>query len=100
MPESGSRGGTWSWGLYLVLGGVLSPKGVYLVLGVYLVPGGVLSPKGVSGPGGCLVPGGVWSLGGVCSWRVSAPGGSAQGGVVSHHALRQTPPREQNDKQV
>ena len=36
--------------------------------------------------GGCLLPGGV-RYGGM-----SAPGRSALGGVVSQHALRQTPP--------
>ena len=35
------------------------------------------------------------SVGWVSAWGVSAPGG-----VVSQHALRQTPPCEQNDKQV
>ena len=68
MPESTSRGG-----------GVLSPRHVYLVpgRGGYLVPGGVLSP------GGCVCSG----VGGV-----SGPGGVCSGGVVSQHALRQTPP--------
>ena len=33
--------------------GVLSPRGVYLVLGVYLVPGVCLPKGGVPGPGGC-----------------------------------------------
>ena len=68
MPESASGGG-------LVLGGVF-------------VFGPVSAPRGVSAPGGCLVLG------------VSAPRGvSASGGsVVSQHALRQTPPCEQNDK--
>ena len=65
----------------LLLGGVLSPRGVYLA------QGGVLSPRGVSGPRGCLVLGGVCS-GGVWSLGVSAPGGlllgvSAPGGVCS-----------------
>ena len=87
----------------------LVPAGVYLVLGMYLVPGVCLIP-------GCL-------LGGVCSQGVSvprgrgvsdpgegvsAPGGACSGGVcsggcmcvVSQHALRQTPPCEQNDRQV
>ena len=41
-----------------------------------LVPGGAW-PGGTSGSGGCLVLGGAWSQG---------------GGVVSQHALRQTPP--------
>ena len=51
---------------------------------------------------------GVSALGGVCFRGLSTPGGwgcllwgvSASGGVVSQHALRQTPPCEQNDKQV
>ena len=45
------------------------------------------------GPGGCLVLGGAWSGGAV-------PG--SLGGVVSQHALRQTPPPpcEQNDRFV
>ena len=43
--------------------------------------------RGVPGPGGCLVLGGVWSQGGVWSWG----DGSGPGGVVSQHALRQTP---------
>ena len=56
--------------------------------------------------GGSAPGGGVFAPGGVCSWGVSAPrgmclllgggvsalGGSALGGVVSQHALRQTPP--------
>ena len=76
---------------------------------VYLVPGGVLSPVGVlspeactwfwgmSGSKGCLLwgvsalgvsaPRRVSALGGVCSW-----GGCLLLGVVSQHALRQTPP--------
>ena len=71
-------------------------------------PGGCLL-RGISAlgdcllGGGCLLPGGVCSrgcllLGGVCSWGgVSAPRGCLlQGvsalGVVSQHALRQTPP--------
>ena len=42
---------------------------------------------GGSGPGGCLF------LGGFLLWGGSGPGGvSAPGGVVSQHALRQTPP--------
>ena len=49
---------------------------------------------------------GVSALGrGVCSWVVSAPGGVsapvfAAGGLVSQHALRQTPPCEQNHRHV
>ena len=60
------------------LGGVCSG-------GVCSWVGGVCSGVpgwGVSAPGGCL----VW--GGVCSWW--------GGGVLSKHALRQTPPCEQN----
>ena len=94
-----------------LLWGVSAPGGS--ALGVS-APGG--SAWGVSAPGGggwgvcfwgCL-PLGVSAWGGVCSrgcllwgacllWGVSAPGG---GGVVSQHAPRQTPPCEQNDKQV
>ena len=45
------------------------------------LPGrGVSAPGGVPAPGGCL----VWGLGG--------GGGLLPGGVVSQHALRQTPP--------
>ena len=55
-------------GVYLVLGGVLSPRRVYLVLGVYLVPGGVWLWGGVCSQG-------VSALGGVCSREVSALGG-------------------------
>ena len=47
-----------------------------------MVPGGVLGPRG------CMVMGGAWSR-----------GGHGLGGVVSQHALRQTP-REQNYRQV
>ena len=73
--------------------------------------------------GGCLVPGGVPGPGGVCSWGVSAlggllkgvpgpagvcsggvsglggylvPVGPGQGGLVSQHALRQTPSPERD----
>ena len=66
--------------------------GVFALAGVS-APGG--SASGVSVPGGgCLVLGVVPGLGDVCSWGVSVPGifGSApRGGVVSQHALRQTP---------
>ena len=65
----------------LCAGGVLSPGGMYLVPGGVLSPrGGVLSPgglylvPGVSGLGGCL----LW---GVCSGGVSAWGGLLQGGL-------------------
>ena len=99
-------------GVYLVLGGVLSPRGCLvqgcLVWGVSglagLVPGDVWSGGclllDVSAPGGCLL-GGMSAPRGCLLWGegVSAPGGSAPrgrvsapGGVVSQHALRQTPP--------
>ena len=71
-----------------------------------LLPGGCLFRgcllRGVSGPGGCLVRG-VSGLGGVCSqgglvWGVCSQGDVCSGGmsapregVVSQHALRQTP---------
>ena len=49
----GPGGCTWSQGVYLVLGGIPGPRGVYLVpkgdctwsWGVYLVPGGVPGPR-------------------------------------------------------
>ena len=76
------RHGTWDRGGYSHPGGCL--------LRGMSAPGGCLL-RGVSAPGrGCLLPGGVSALGGgvcVCSWGVSA-----SGGVVSQHALRQTPP--------
>ena len=53
-----------------------------------------VSALGVSAPRGMSVPG-VSAPRGVCSQGVSAPRG-----VVSQHALRQTPLREQNDRQV
>ena len=58
-----------------------------------LLPGGGVCSGGVcSQGGGCLLLGG-----GVCSWGGclvggSAPGGCLLGGLVSQHALRQTPP--------
>ena len=64
LPGPGGMVSAWSRGVCLVPGGMVSPwsRG-----GVCLVPGGCLSgPRGVS-----LVPGGV--------------------GMVSQHALRQTP---------
>ena len=66
-------------------------------LGGCLLPGGVCLVVGVSAPGGwgvCLVWGVVSAPGGVCLvWEgvVSAPGGVS---------LVETPPCEQNDKQV
>ena len=90
-------------------GGGLSAPGGWgrcLIQGVgCLLRGGMSAPRGVSAPGGCLVWG-VSGLGGVCPWGdvcsrgVSAPRGVSAlgevsapgGGVVSQHALRQTPP--------
>ena len=62
-------------------------------------------PGGLSALGGVSAPGGVSALGGVCSLGclvlgVSALGGVCSRDVVSQHALRQTPPCEQNDRQV
>ena len=73
-----------------------------------LAQGGVLSPGGVSGPGVGMYAPRVSALGGCLLWGVSAPGGVSAlggcllrgglvpegvwGGVVSQHALRQTPP--------
>ena len=54
------------------------------------------APRGVcSGGGGVSAPG-VSALGGVCSMGVPAPWGvpAPGGGVVSQHALRQTPPMD------
>ena len=56
--------------------GVPGPGGCLLPGGVCVLPGGVPGPGGVSGPWG------VWSQG----------GGSAPGGLLSQHALRQTHP--------
>ena len=78
--------------MYLVLGGALSPDGVYLVLGVSGL-GLVSGPGGVYGPGGCLVLGAVSGRRGV-----SGPRGVWSRGVASQHVLRETPPHEQNDK--
>ena len=105
MPESASRGGVCSGGVYLLRG--VSAPWECLLLGGCLLQGGVCSwgcicsrgsaPRGVSAPGGCLLWG-VYSHGGVCSrgcllLGVSAPGGCLLlGGVVSQHALRKTPP--------
>ena len=66
-----------------------------------LLRGGCLLPGGMFAPGGCLLRGGGGGrlLGGCLLWGVSALGGVCSvgrclllGGVVSHHALRQTPP--------
>ena len=48
-----------------------------------MVWGCVYGPGGVHGPGGCMVPGGVHGPG---------EGVHVPRGVVSQHALRQTPP--------
>ena len=76
--------------MYLVLGGVLSPRDVLSPREVSLIPGGVLSPRGCLLQGGCTwsqgvsAPGGcTWSWGGVCSREgVPGPGGCtwSQGG--------------------
>ena len=71
-------------GVYLVLGGVLSPGEVYLVPGVYLILGGVCS-RGLSLLRvGCLLLGGM-SAQGCLFLGVSAPGGGlpAPEGVCS-----------------
>ena len=108
-----AAGGCLLWGVSAA-GGCLLPVSVCSREGVCssggLLLGGVCS-WGVSVPGGCLLLGGCLLPGGVCSqgcllWGVSAPGGvcswgiCSQGGVVSQHALRQTAPCEQNDRQV
>ena len=64
-----------------------------------LLPLGGVWSREVSAPGGHLLPGGAWStgvpaLGDVCSEGMSDPrreGVSGPRGVVSQHALRQTP---------
>ena len=61
-------------GVYLVLGGVLSPS-----QGGVPVPGRVLGPGGVPGPKGCLPKGGTWSRGGVCPGVYLVPGGCLPG---------------------
>ena len=66
---SGVGVGVCSWG------GVSAPRGVVCSWGVS-APREVSAPRGVSAPGGCLLLG---------------------RGVVSHHALRQTPPCGQTD---
>ena len=82
----------WGWG------GVSAPgRGGLLLGGVWswgcLLPGGASGLGGVSAPGGCLLPGvGVSARGGVCSWGGLFLRGVCSWGVVSQHALRQTPP--------
>ena len=92
----------------LLPGRGVSALGGCLLRGVS-APGGVCSRgcllRGVSAPGGVCSGGCLLRGVSVPGW-VSAPRGcllqgvSAQGDVVSQHALRQTPPCEQNDKQV
>ena len=84
----GEGGGAWSGGC--------------LVLGGGLVPG-----EGVSAPGGGAWSWGVSAPGGSLLWKVPGPRGCLFRGEylvqvqgVSQHALRQTPPCEQNDRQV
>ena len=95
------------------LGGVSGPGELLLGGGGCLLqgvsaPGGVCPRGGVcsrgvaarvrGSAGGCLLWGG-WSCPGGLVWGLSAPGGVSplggcllKGGVVSRHALRQTPP--------
>ena len=83
-------GGTWSGGVYLVLGGCTWSRGVPGPGGVYLVQGGVPGLGGVPGP---RVGGWVYLVWGVCTWSL--------GGVPGRHPLRDqtryTPSREQNE---
>ena len=72
------------------------------ILVIYYCPkqsceGYVFTGVCLSTVGGCLLPGSTWSQGGVCSQRgrgvCSQRGrGVCSRGVVSQHALRQTPP--------
>ena len=99
-----SRGGCLLRGCLLpggvCLGGCLLPGWCLLWWGVYSGGSalGVSAPGECLLPGRCLLPGGCLLLGGVCSLGVSAPrgvsawGGVCSQGVVSQHALRQTPP--------
>ena len=94
------RGGEWGgggemWHPSMHWGGVSAPGGL-CSRGVVL-QGGCLLWMGVCSQGwGVSALGGVSAPRGICSRGVSAPRG-----VISQHALRQTPPpREQNDKQV
>ena len=101
-------GGVYSWGVFASVGG--SAPGGCLLWGCLLrgcmILGGLegcllwgVSAQGGSAPGGHVCSGGLLRgcllPGGVCF-----QGMSALGGAVSQHALRQTPPCEQNDKQV
>ena len=75
-------------------GEVCAPRGDVLLRGVCFL-GGVHPREGC--------PGGVFASG-VWFWGCVLPGGVLPGGVllggVSWHALRKTPPCEQNDRQV
>ena len=99
LPGGVCSGGVWSWGVSAP-GGVCS-QGV--------CSRGVSAPGGVSAPEGLLLGGllggsalGGLFLGGVCSQGVCSWGGLLLGGcsegVVSQHALRQTPPHGQNHR--
>ena len=89
-----------------------APGGCLLQTGGVPGPGRVSAPGGVCS-GGCLLPGGVPSPGGRglsaagrcllwggCLVRGVCCRGCLLLGVVSQHALRQTSPCEQNDRQV
>ena len=79
-------------GVYLVLGDVLSPRGLHLVLGVYLVPGDV-SARGVYQGGVC--PGGMSARGCVCPGGRAPAGGwgvPARGVYLPRHTCPGTPP--------
>ena len=76
--------------LLLVMGGVPGLGGVYSG-GVYSWGVSALGGE-VSGLGGC-----TWSSGVV---YLVLGGCLLPGGVASQHAVRQTPPCEQNDRQV
>ena len=123
MPESASRGGGVSalegglllggvsalWGCLLrgclqirgclLLGGVCF-EGACLFLGGLLGRGCLLlGGLGMSAFGGYLLLGGLL-LGGVCLGGCLLGRGVCSWGVASQHALRQTTPCEQNDRQV
>ena len=84
-------GGVCSRGECLLLGGICSggvsaPRRVSALGGLLWGMEGVCSEG--SAPGGCLLWGVCSGGGGVCSWGVCFEG------LVSQHALRQTPPGE------
>ena len=58
-----------------------------------------MSIPACTGLGGVCIPA-CTGQGGVCLGGVSARGGVSAHGGVSQHALGQTPPCEQNDRQV